>query len=373
MKKNIQHGVDSLNHKPEINVPIDNYAEDLNRKPRETLIRLVAYLVSFLVMLFMVSHFATGNWIKSGTLLVFLGLNTISQLIYHYTKNLTIFGFMQTAIVYCLCIYMLGTGGTEGSGAIWIQTLPLLVFGVMRSRVAVLICAFTLSSILFVLYSPLQDFYSANYSSMVKIVCPLNFMVITIVSYLPARIREKAVAASDRLTSELRFMASTDELTLLPNRRDMSLRLDFEFKRAKRSPSTFSIILYDIDYFKKINDSFGHSTGDTALQNFSKLLRNRFRETDKVGRWGGEEFLVILPDTPQNEAIFIADNFRREVCQASLIPNMPNRMVSVSAGVSCSSEAEDMEDILKLADKRLYEAKQAGRNRIIPAIGSEEI
>jgi diguanylate cyclase (GGDEF)-like protein len=317
-------------------------------------------------MIFMIMHAIKLNWLNAGILLGFLFLNATAQLIYRYYRNLILFGLMQTSVVYTLCLYMLATGGTDGSGALWILALPLLVFGVMRSRTAVLICVFTLASMLFVLYGPLQNLYHASYSEMIKIVCCVNFAVITMISYLPARIREKAVNASEHLTNELRIMASTDELTMLANRRDLSLRMDFEFKRGKRSPSTFSIILYDIDYFKKINDSFGHGTGDQALINFGKLLKARFRETDKVGRWGGEEFLVLLPNTSLTEAIDIADTFRRDVCQANLIPNMPSKMVSVSAGVCSNDEANDTEGMLKLADQRLYAAKQNGRNRTEP-------
>jgi len=356
-----------LSKQVKVSTSLENHTEDLDRKPRETLIRLVAYVVSFLLLGFLVLHSLQNNWLNSGILLLFLCLNTFAQVIYSYHKNLFIFGFMQTTVVYLLAMYMLATGGSQGSGAIWIQALPILVFGVMRAQLAAALCACAALSIIALLFGPLQILYQAEYSQMVKIVCALNFVVISVITYLPTRIRERAVDSSERLTSELRVMASTDELTMLPNRRDMSLRMDFEVKRARRSPSTFSIVLYDIDYFKKINDSFGHDTGDIALQNFANLLQNRFRETDKVGRWGGEEFLVILPNTNLEEAIGIADEFRRVVCQASLIPNMPSRMVSVSAGVSSNEEEEDTESVLKLADKRLYQAKENGRNRIEPA------
>jgi diguanylate cyclase (GGDEF)-like protein len=245
------------------------------------------------------------------------------------------------------------------------------VYSILPLRIATIANLLLAASVVFILFFGAPPLYTASYESYYKIIAMATFTLTSVFSFFQGSWRYKSIVDNDRLTHELQFIASTDELTQLPNRRDMSARMEFEIKRAKRSKSEFSVMLADVDYFKKINDNLGHDVGDQVLTEFAKVFASRFRDTDKVGRWGGEEFLVILPDTQLQEAIKLANEVRKTISQTSLIPHMPNRLVTLSAGVASSVEIDENNDLLKVADQRLYQAKDSGRNKIMPETSSE--
>tara|TARA_Y100000310_G_C20704311_1_gene833479 strand:- start:7385 stop:8194 length:810 start_codon:yes stop_codon:yes gene_type:complete len=161
-------------------------------------------------------------------------------------------------------------------------------------------------------------------------------------------------------------LAKTCELTGLPNRRHILECLEKEFYRAKRYSSMFAVIIADIDHFKKVNDTYGHSVGDETIIHFSKLVKDNLRETDMVGRIGGEEFVIVLPNTDQVNATILANRIRESVanCPLPLESNQPLRVTS-SFGVSqFLTSDEDKSEVVKRADEALYIAKNSGRNKV---------
>lgn len=343
--------------------------EELKRsewRRRDSLCRAACSTVTILLVLFGVKDVATGYTTMAIVTGFYASTNLIAMLLYERTQKLEYFcGYLIVASC-TLLLYLISSGGSENSGIVWLSVLPILMFSILTVRTASLICGIIFITVTLIMYVPNNSIFTAQYADHTKVAGLGAYALITLFIYFQSRERQLTAASVAKLNVELRQIASTDVLTHLPNRRDMSLRLEFECKRAKRTGKEFSIILCDIDYFKKVNDSFGHSVGDQALQAFSDLLRSRFRETDKVGRWGGEEFLAILPYTPLNEAITIANKVRQCICQASLFPNMPNRLVTMSAGIASSAQSLDPGELLKIADKHLYAAKDAGRNRVHP-------
>lgn len=167
-----------------------------------------------------------------------------------------------------------------------------------------------------------------------------------------------------KLNTELKKISSTDKLTGLSNRFEIDKKLTLEKEKIDRkSDYRCSLILIDVDYFKKINDTFGHLLGDEILKEISILLLNSFRKIDIVGRWGGEEFMVILPFTTKEEAINLAENLRLSVLnhKFSLKTNDP---ITISLGVGELSNNRTIENTLCKADEALYLAKNSGRNRV---------
>lgn len=164
----------------------------------------------------------------------------------------------------------------------------------------------------------------------------------------------------------LQKLASTDVLTGLPNRRAAMERLDQEWSLARRSKRTLACMILDIDHFKSINDKFGHPVGDLALKSIAQVLRLASRTQDMVCRFGGEEFLVICPDTDIESAYQCAERLRVQVAAMKLADIKPNLQMTISIGISVlKTEMVAMDELLTRADKCLYAAKQAGRNRII--------
>jgi len=164
----------------------------------------------------------------------------------------------------------------------------------------------------------------------------------------------------------IEWLSMTDQLTGLPNRRSFDSRLNIEWNKARREQKPVSILVLDVDNFKKYNDTHGHQQGDVALQTVGNALRQSLkRPTDFAARWGGEEFIALLANTDKSTAVEIAETLRRNI-EAAEIPceNESGRRVSVSIGVNTASVGEHINEFISRADTALYEAKSQGRNRV---------
>ncbi len=163
--------------------------------------------------------------------------------------------------------------------------------------------------------------------------------------------------------SKLAELAVTDPLTRLYNRRALYEHLDREFNRSRRYGNAFAVAMLDIDHFKRVNDTYGHSTGDQVLALVARTLSETVRRTDIVGRYGGEEFLILAPETPLAAAHILAERIRSAVeARTAAADGCP--AVTISVGVACSEtvQAETSEALVQLADGALYTAKDRGRN-----------
>jgi diguanylate cyclase (GGDEF)-like protein/PAS domain S-box-containing protein len=177
--------------------------------------------------------------------------------------------------------------------------------------------------------------------------------------------RKKSEEDKKHLIEELEYLARTDSLTGLLNRRALMKRLEYEIDRAKRYGSELSLVLCDIDNFKEINDTYGHNAGDRALRIASEVLCESLRKTDILGRYGGDEFIMILPETSLYGAENLAEKIRFTIENADFqfIESQPARM-SLSFGVTSFSATDDIDSMVKRSDNALYRSKQAGRNKV---------
>jgi two-component system, cell cycle response regulator len=162
-------------------------------------------------------------------------------------------------------------------------------------------------------------------------------------------------------------MAVTDGLTGLHNRRYLETHLDIMFERSVSRGRPLSYLIADIDKFKSINDGFGHDGGDDVLREFANLLRRQVRGADLVSRYGGEEFVVAMPDTDAELAARVAERVRAAVAEKAFeLPNGRKIPVTVSVGVATlQGRSDSVASLAKRADTALYEAKAAGRNRVV--------
>lgn len=158
-----------------------------------------------------------------------------------------------------------------------------------------------------------------------------------------------------------------DQLTGALNRRGLDEAVDVELKRADRNKSPFSVALIDIDNFKKLNDTLGHQAGDRALTHLTQVIKETLRPTDAVGRYGGEEFLILLPGTNLEAAVETIQRLQRDLTKKFFLHNNDKILVTFSAGVALRTEGEDQEDLIGRADKAMYHAKQTGKNRVVAA------
>ena len=164
---------------------------------------------------------------------------------------------------------------------------------------------------------------------------------------------------------QIHLLATQDELTGLINRRHMTALLRAEQARQQRNSRLMSVVLIDLDHFKRINDSHGHQAGDTVLRKFALAVGSHLRSTDVLARWGGEEFLLMLPETGVSEALQCVDRMRASLAEVSFDDIAPGLRLTFSAGLAACQPGESVEAVIELADQALYRAKQAGRNRVI--------
>ena len=196
---------------------------------------------------------------------------------------------------------------------------------------------------------------------------PINF------PELEARVRSmlRIKRLQDELEEKNRELAQlsiSDGLTGLFNHRHMQQLLEEEFERANRSGGPLAVAMLDLDRFKSVNDTYGHQVGDRVLQDMAEILRETAREIDRIGRYGGEEFIVILPETGIDDAAVFAERVREEVENFEFAQGMREPLsMTVSAGVAeyPDPRVADPQELVKHADQALYAAKGAGRNRII--------
>ena len=184
-------------------------------------------------------------------------------------------------------------------------------------------------------------------------------------------VRLKNLVKIKELKEKISNITTTDELTGLHNRKFLIERLESEMSRAKRYKSTVSCILFDLDFFKVVNDMYGYEWGDVLLKKVAEMLLNLARKEDVVTRYGDEEFMVILPDTTEENAFIFAERFRRDVEKMSFIPAGEDERhpVKISGGIASYPYMENIDEnansLIRYAEHALYNAKKRGKNRII--------
>ena len=184
-------------------------------------------------------------------------------------------------------------------------------------------------------------------------------------------IRVKALLKIKEIKDKLEMVSTTDDLTGLHNRKYLQERLEEEISRSKRYGTKLSCILFDLDYFKVVNDMYGYEWGDILLRNIANKLDAMIRKEDILTRYGDEEFLLVLPNTSEENAFLFGERFRREVEKMEFIPAGEDEAhrVTISGGIStfpCMKDVEeDANTVIRYAEHALYNAKHRGRNKII--------
>ncbi|WP_233025468.1 GGDEF domain-containing protein [Rhodopseudomonas boonkerdii] len=193
---------------------------------------------------------------------------------------------------------------------------------------------------------------------------------IMFINIFASRLRDnlyRRSAALETAYKRIEELAEVDELTGALNRRSIMQQLDHEVSRCRQNGVACSVALIDLDLFKQINDKFGHLTGDEVLRTFAISIFANIRDADRFGRFGGEEFLLVLPDTPHDSAARMLDRLRAIIATLDWSAFSEGLTVTISVGVTTLRENETSESLLARADLALYAAKERGRNRIATA------
>lgn len=224
------------------------------------------------------------------------------------------------------------------------------------------ICMYTGVYLLFILLIGLDNTKHFNYSVLFN---SLTFIIVAIISSTISYNNQLRIfikkTDGKRSNEKLRYISITDQLTGLYNRRKIDEMLKFEVYLSKKDKIPLSIIILDIDHFKRVNDNYGHLEGDKILKEIGNVIKKNLRKSDTVGRWGGEEFIIVCINTALDNAKIVAEKLRNKISEHDFGIDLE---ITASMGVSQLSENGNIYEVISCADRALYNAKTNGRNRV---------
>lgn len=277
-----------------------------------------------------------------------------------------IFGTLMYLYRFIQVSYLTGIGiiPAEALGDIfpWAGVIYIGAFVVFRQRQSLIVALATMTVLGFSAFLLLLN--STHLRALEPIVdLIISSAIMILLLTISRRMIEAGVRAEARAEA-MRQLATRDSLTGLYNRRFLDEKLTEEFARAVRYEHPLSVAIFDIDGFKEINDQFSHDIGDKTLKTIARLLLDNVREVDIVARFGGEEFVVVLLETPLEGAHRVCETLCTTIAQYNWQSIHPELSVTISAGISADVSVNNHERLLHLADIKLYEAKRQGKNRV---------
>lgn len=328
--------------------------------------------IAFLIGIGLKAWFA-GHTSHAVVLWFFAAMVCLNLLVFRQTGNHRLNKTGLISVVGLLFAYLIASGGESNTGPLWFYVFPPLLFYLTDPKTGTALMVYLMLFAVVVFQFPELPFVTTTYTTDFKIRFFATILFESIFCFVLEASRRKARLELVNLAIMHEQAARTDELTGLANRRDMQQRLTRELSRYQRSGHHFSVILIDLDLFKQINDIYSHDAGDTVLRQFAQLMQSLVRQSDICSRWGGEEFLILLPDTALLQALTLAERLRDEVALTRFSFHGQVLPVTISAGVCSITQARSVAQLLKQADAYLYEAKGDGRNRIAPRVRSRPV
>lgn len=276
----------------------------------------------------------------------------ISLLYMKLTKRVNVAENFILIGLYILFIMIIIDGGLERTGIYWIFVFPFVSFFLKGNKIGLLWNMLIIGTIGFLVYLSYEKIVSIAYTPIEIRQFLGAYMIVMILAYI---YENTLLKSYDKLSK----LAMTDSLTGLYNRYYLFKKLEEEVKRAKRYNHPLCIMIFDIDNFKQINDKYGHDVGDAVLSMVARVVKRNIRETDIASRFGGEEFVIVCPETDIQNGYIVAEKIREAISQI----NFGDFHVTVSIGMTCYT-GETTEQLIKKADIALYRAKNSGKNKV---------
>jgi diguanylate cyclase (GGDEF)-like protein len=297
------------------------------------------------------------RWVIAGALIASaVGLALIAWVCFRYNET-RITSVVVSVVLMSLALFLVVTGAVEGTGVFYSYTLAFLMVMFTGPRLSLLFIAIYLTALLLLLNFDaawVYQYTEAQYSR-ILISKVAMFSLANAGEWIRVASHERV---SDAATSSLQ-MALTDSLTGAMNRNGASaLMKDWD---ENQYPAVIAVI--DLDHFKQVNDEFGHDSGDYVLEYYARYIRSQLKGKDIFARWGGEEFVAVLPATNILQAVKLVDAIREHFTHHTFRLHGHGFTVTMSAGITQLMSADQFEESLKQADVHLYHAKNAGRNR----------
>lgn len=310
-------------------------------------------------------NLATGNF----TILPVLGLSAIMPCLCllwlrrREDATLPMLCLGLNLLVMAVCTLMFHSS-QDGGSLLWHLIFPPLVIFCMGLRLGAVIWGMYFICLILIMYSPLQYYMNYQYPEAFRdrfmIANLLEFTAFWLLEYVRVEAYKALLSNLDRMSR----YAYTDLLTGLGNRRDFQNHLNWVRAQAKRTGGGFSVALADLDHFKTVNDTYGHQVGDLVLKHCAETISASMRETDRLFRWGGEEFILLMPNTAPASATSVAERVRANLQATPYVHGDSVIPLTISLGVDSWDAAGDLDALLRNVDARLYLAKRQGRNKV---------
>jgi len=306
-------------------------------------------------------------WLGISTLAFF---NIFSTILWIVARRINSLGRNATASMILLAEVCLHTvlavyflGWQSGFQYYLVAAVPFIMFNTKMDS-SILLIQSVFICVLFMALNAVSTnrIEHANYPWIIESLNYINIMISFSALIVNSYYFRKAIFITEQ---QMETLANIDQLTGLTNRRGIHSILNRQYNQFTRNGIPFCLILADIDFFKRINDTFGHDSGDYVLVQIAKILKQRLRQYDVVSRWGGEEFLLILPDTEIEAARVVAEHIRTAVSEQTFLFNGQKIAVTITLGVTQHTADHTLYETIKQADDVLYKGKGSGRNHVV--------
>ena len=309
-----------------------------------------------------------SDWNLAAVLLTFCGIFFSTHLILRSKSIVAPYKLASSIVTISLMlimIYLVFSGGLAGTGPLWIFIVPPMAFffgGIRKGSIYLGIFVLTISVLMFY---PDDKLLAISYSYEFKSRLIYSFLTVSCSFAFYEYARQESFRRMREMSNDFEKQAMQDPLSGLLNRRGMLEELQREFDRSKRYQNELTVMMCDIDHFKKINDQYGHDKGDETIKELADIFKSGLRKQDSIARWGGEEYLLLLPETNGEQALQLAEKLRIKIEQTEFHHNNKNFNVTVSFGLYQINQDDSIDQSISNADNNLYKAKEQGRNRCI--------
>jgi diguanylate cyclase (GGDEF)-like protein len=338
-----------------------NTPEKIELRRKRHLIYTFASIGSLFLTSFGIISLSQERYLLAGILLLMSVLVMMLAYACHQYRAAQPVSIIIASLLMLLAPYLVLSGSVAGTGVYWSYSIAMLMILLVGPFLGIFYMVVYLAVLTFGLSSDYSFIYSYEPGHVPRILASTLALFILIAA--SEWIRNKSYGQISNTSENHRHQAQTDSLTGMVNRSGFSQTL--ESWQNTNQPAVIALI--DLDHFKNINDRFGHDTGDKVLIFFSKVLKQNIKGKDTLVRWGGEEFLLFLPETTLEEACSLMKILRTTIQKTPFSADHDQINIAFSAGLSELISAEDFDNQLKLADQRLYAAKNAGRDRFVAA------
>lgn len=338
------------------------HARQIDAKRRIYILFFVSCIAGSVMLLFGLISLAADSWLLSAILFSGGLLFFCNIIFFHQTKQLDTACTIEAVLVALFVLAIVYHGGHNNTALYWVFPFPAILFGLLGVRKALMSNGFLILALVALLYQP--DVLYADYKDAEVSRFLLSMIIVIAVCWINDHFHERSHDAMSQLQNTKDVEANTDPLTQLVNRRYIEANVSQQLTDYPQHFFPLGVIMCDIDHFKNFNDRYGHDVGDEVLKTVADIFRSHLRQQDIACRNGGEEFLLLLPQTEFAHSKAVAEKIRAIMADQPFLFGSIEAPITASFGVAMCHEHAQLQAAFKEADQQLYAAKANGRNQV---------